>query len=226
MKLPIQHMAIAAAAGGMLAQTLQAGQITGNISFTGEVTLNTSSPATATAVPSWLNPTVAGATGAFALIPAATAVTFAAPWNFYTSGPIPNFWSAGGFTFELTSSAILSQGGTPGVNGFVTVLGTGTASGNGYSSTTVSWSFTCQDPRAGFNPNSWTFSASSVSQVTPPPVISSRATTNGLILSWTDSSFALQVATNLNGSFSNISGATSPFTNRFTSSQQFFRLNK
>jgi uncharacterized repeat protein (TIGR03803 family) len=45
-----------------------------------------------------------------------------------------------------------------------------------------------------------------------------------LVLSWSNSSFSLQAAPNLGGSFSNVSGASSPYTVSTTNSQQFFRL--
>lgn len=54
----------------------------------------------------------------------------------------------------------------PNANGFVVVSGTGTVSGNGYTPTTLSWSFTSQDPNSGYDPNgnpTWTFSASAAS---------------------------------------------------------------
>jgi hypothetical protein len=45
----------------------------------------------------------------------------------------------------------------------VTVTGSGYVSGNGYSSTLMSWSFTAQDPYASTDPVAWTFSASGAS---------------------------------------------------------------
>ena len=53
-------------------------------------------------------------------------MTMAAPWNF-NSGPLAGLWSVGGFTFNLTASSIVMQG-----NGFLTVSGTGTITGNGF----------------------------------------------------------------------------------------------
>jgi len=150
-----------------LTQSLQAVPITGAIGFTGGVTINSSSMGSATAVTSWISPSVTLDSGGFAAIAPGTAAVFTSSvWNFVTSIPINNFWSAGGFTFELLSSSITAQGGSLG-SGFVVVNGTGTVSGNGYSPTVMSWSFTSQDPKSGTNPDSWTFSASANSTAVP-----------------------------------------------------------
>lgn len=139
--------------------------ITGNIGITGGLSYNTSSSATATAVTRWISPYVTLDSGVFAApsifaIPLGTAAIMApVVWNFNTVTPINGFWSVGGFTFQLTSSAIAQQGGAPGVTGYVDVDGTGLVSGNGYTATPMSWIFTAQDPTAGHNPDSWTFSA-------------------------------------------------------------------
>ena len=149
-----------------MTQTIQAVPITGNIGFTGGVTYDTSSAGTATQVTSWITPQVTLVSGdfktpaPFAIAPGTAATFVAGIWNFNTVSAINNFWSVGGFTFKLLSSYIVSQSGTPGVTGFVVITGTGICSGNGYTDTTMSWSFTSQDPKAGSNPDSWTFSAS------------------------------------------------------------------
>jgi len=149
-----------------LTQTVRAVPINGNIGFAGTVTYNTASAGTATQVTGWINPTVFADTGTFATpspfaVSVGTTATFtSSAWNFVTSTPINNFWSVGGYTFQLLSSYIVAQAGTPGINGFVVVNGTGIVSGNGYTPTVMSWSFTSQDPKAGVNPDQWTFSAS------------------------------------------------------------------
>jgi hypothetical protein len=149
-----------------LGQTVQATTLTGAIGFTGGVTYDTSSAATANQVTTWITPKVNLVSGDFAVpapfaIAPGTAATFSSSiWNFNTVTPINNFWAVGGFTFKLLSSYVLAQGGAAGVNGFVVVTGAGIVSGNGYSDTYMSWSFTSQDPKAGSNPDSWTFSAS------------------------------------------------------------------
>lgn len=46
-----------------------------------------------------------------------------------------------------------------------------------------------------------------------------------LVLNWTNNNFSLQSASSVSGVFTNIVGATSPFTNTASDTQQFFRLN-
>jgi len=45
-------------------------------------------------------------------------------------------------------------------------------------------------------------------------------------LSWTNAAFNLQAATNVAGVYTNMPGATSPYTNAITGAQQFFRLQE
>jgi len=47
---------------------------------------------------------------------------------------------------------------------------------------------------------------------------------NAMVVSWTNSAFALQSAPAVNATFTNVPGATSPYTNLTTGSAQFFRL--
>jgi hypothetical protein len=47
---------------------------------------------------------------------------------------------------------------------------------------------------------------------------------NQLVLSWTNADFGLQSAPDLAGTFTNVLGASSPYTNLSTAGQQFFRL--
>jgi hypothetical protein len=147
----IKYMACAAMALG-LAATVQAAQITGAITFNGTVTLNNTSAGNSTGITTWgdnsgLNsPTVSSRGGQFVgLVTAGDFVTFVAPWSF-NSGAVPAFWTVDGFTFALTSSAIQFQGGSPAQ---VVVGGSGFISGNGFSSTAATWSFSVGDPPAG-----------------------------------------------------------------------------
>lgn len=48
---------------------------------------------------------------------------------------------------------------------------------------------------------------------------------NKIVLSWTNTGFALQCAATVSSVFTNIPNATSPYTNPATAPQQFFRLN-
>ena len=167
----IIKLAGVAAVALALTQAVQATPIVGNIGFTGGVTFDTTSAANATEVTAWITPSVdLPPTGTFAGIAAGSPATFAnVAWAFTTSTPIPAFWSVGGFSFELLSSTLTTHGGTPGVNGYVVVNGTGTVSSTNSTldSTSISWSFTSQDPTIGSNPNTWTFSASANSVTVP-----------------------------------------------------------
>ena len=145
----------AVAAVVCLAGIAQATTVSGNIGFTGQVNLDTASVGTATKVVSWVNTAVNGDDGSFAGIAANTPASFAGatPWSF-NSGALAAFWTTSGFTFNLTSSLIAIQTGT-----FLGVTGTGFVSGNGYTATPFSWSFTAQNPAVN-GPQTFTFSAS------------------------------------------------------------------
>lgn len=128
-----------------MAQMGQAIPITGNIAFHGTVTLNTGSVNTATEAIGWNNVAVGGDSGTFAgsaAIPIGSAVTLAAPW-FFNSGVLLNFWSVGGYTFDLTSSSIYFQGA-----GFLNILISGTVRGHGYDTTQFTGAFSLQNPSA------------------------------------------------------------------------------
>jgi hypothetical protein len=90
-------------------------------------------------------PYVGSASGSFAPFVAVNdPVSIVKPWSF-VSGPISAFWTVDGFTFDLTSSSIFAQGGSPAT---VSVTGSGTISGNGFTATTGTWAFSTQDPSA------------------------------------------------------------------------------
>ena len=128
------------------------------ITFAGGAELNSGSVNTATQVIGWLDennapPTVESVSGVFATF--ATVgdfVTFTPTWTF-NSGAISAFWTVDGFTFDLIASNIIYQG-----NGFLSVEGSGTISGHGYTSSGT-WLFSSQDdPSNGV----FSFSASTV----------------------------------------------------------------
>jgi hypothetical protein len=138
-----------------LSGVAQAVDISGNITFAGGVTLDTSSAATATEVTSWLgpngtgSPSVVSGDGSFAGL-AGDSATFSAPW-FFNSGTVDSLWSVGGFTFNLTHSSTVFQGTT--VEGGVPiggalVEGIGAIMGNGESPEAMTWSFSINDPGA------------------------------------------------------------------------------
>ncbi len=63
-----------------------------------------------------------------------------------------------------------------------------------------------------------------VNQVPLAAILSIQQMADAIILSWTNSNFALQSAPSLAGPFTNVPAAISPFTNAFSGSQAFFRL--
>jgi hypothetical protein len=135
--------------------TPPAGPLIGNITFAGTVMLDTGSASNATMVilngwggpPPGNLPQVQSHDGGFnGFVTDGDLTTFHSPWTF-NSGSIPNFWSVDGFTFDLLSSAIISQTGGPGT-GSLHVAGTGTVSGNNFTPTAGTWNFTTQDPSA------------------------------------------------------------------------------
>ena len=133
-------LAIGALSSALFSQQAQATPINGIINFAGAVKLN--GPfGTATAVTTWLNTHVeAGSTGDFASIPVNTAATFTAPWQFSPSTPVPALWSVAGFTFDLLSSTVIMH-----TNSVLAIEGTGVVSGNGFTPTQMTWSFTTQN---------------------------------------------------------------------------------
>lgn len=63
-----------------------------------------------------------------------------------------------------------------------------------------------------------------VLQSSSAPALSIAHSSGAVVLSWNALAYSLQSATNLTDTFSNVSGATSPYTNAITSPQIFFRL--
>jgi hypothetical protein len=145
----------------LFSQQAQADPIVGTITFGGAVTFDTNSASTATAVTAWHganglgNPYVIDADGSYLpFVTPGSGVTFAPQtWFFNTAVPIVNFWSVGGFHFELTASSIFSH-----PMGGVIVNGHGWITGNGFDRTYGTWSFTTQDPTSG-QPARFSFSA-------------------------------------------------------------------
>jgi hypothetical protein len=165
---------------GLFYQQAQAAGITGAITFTGTVNLDTISAGTATKVTGWHGlsttptsglPQVQDAEGDFAtFVTAGDGVLFHAPWSF-SSGAIASFWSVDGFTFDLISSSIPSGGQGFDVHGkgFVAVNGVGIVSGHGFDATPINFGFTTQDPSAD---GQFSFSASSAAVPEPATMIS------------------------------------------------------
>lgn len=90
-------------------------------------------------------PIVISDSGSFSGIAAGSTADFTAPW-FFNSGTVSSLWSVGGFTFNLTSSKIAFQGGSP---SGVVVDGIGAVMGNGLDPEAMTWEFATGDPGAG-----------------------------------------------------------------------------
>ncbi|HKB91756.1 MAG TPA: hypothetical protein VKC60_14665 [Opitutaceae bacterium] len=162
MKRTLLKIAGATLLAALLASVSFAGPINGNITFSGGAVLDKAGGAptndvnVAVKVDHWVNPIVSSDDGSFSSVAVGSAVTLANMWSF-NSGAIPSFWSAGGFSFDLISSAIVSQGG-----GFLSVAGKGIAKGAGFTDSAGSWTFTSQNPAAGGAANPvFSFSAGS-----------------------------------------------------------------
>ena len=63
----------------------------------------------------------------------------------------------------------------------------------------------------------------SAATATPVPLFIQNDGKNA-VLTWSDTSFMLQAAPAVNGGYTNVSGATSPFTNALDAPSKFFRL--
>ncbi len=74
----------------------------------------------------------------------------------------------------------------------------------------------------GSNPDYVTTKYSS--SVSPLVHLDFRLLNNQLVLSWTNAGFNLQSAPDMTSTFTNLPGATSPYSNLLTGPQQFFRL--
>jgi hypothetical protein len=60
----------------------------------------------------------------------------------------------------------------------------------------------------------------------PPVHLDFQLLNNELVLNWINGGFSLQTAPTSTGTFTNLPGAMSPYTNSLTAAQQFFRLKK
>jgi len=146
-------LAGAVAATMILAGSADAAFVRGVIGFDGTATLDDAVLLNATGVTAWNNTVVGGVvTGDFdTFINPGDAATFTAPWSF-NSGAVTPLWTVGGFSFDLSSSSVVSNDGS-----FLNVVGTGLISGNGFDPTSGTWRFTTQEPSDQVR---FTFSAS------------------------------------------------------------------
>lgn len=132
----------AAALVAALTQTVHAIPITGNIGFSGAAQLDDDSVQAATKTVAWINTVVNGGSGSFAVVPINSPVVLMSPWSF-TSGVINNFWTVGGFTFNLVSSSIHSQDSL-----FLNVVLVGTVTALNYDPSVFSGTFQVANPSA------------------------------------------------------------------------------
>ena len=58
----------------------------------------------------------------------------------------------------------------------------------------------------------------------PLPVLNIQSLSNAVVLTWTNSAPSLSAAPDVNGLYTNIPNAVSPYTNAITDAQKFFRL--
>lgn len=139
----IKTLGFALALASVMTLSTQAAYITGNLTISGGADLDNDDLNLATQVDAWSSPVVQSRTLDFTSVALNTAVTMTAPWTF-NSGPHLGLWSVGGFTFDLTSSAVVTQAG-----GFLTVLGTGVISHASFWDTAGTFRFTTQEDDAG-----------------------------------------------------------------------------
>ena len=147
----------------------------------------------------------------------------------FTEGydPLAGVTLAGSTLYGTTTSGGGSGGGT------VFKLNT---DGSGY---TVLKNFTGSDgvyPKAGlilsgstlygttFAGGDFNYGVLFAQSIYAPIPLNIQRSGSGVILSWSDTAFALQSAPAATGTFTNIPGATSPHTNSVNTTQQFFRL--
>lgn len=169
-------------ASAFFCSQLQAVPIQGNINFNGVVTLgdqtaaNTSSLDLATRVNVWNDSWVSQVSGDFTSITPgfSTKATMAAPWIFNSGtpgtpapGPMTNsLWNVGGFTFDLTSSAVSSQSST-----FLDVTGIGTirSTNSNFDPTPGTWSYSISNSGGG-QQNTFSFQAEAAAVPEPSSV--------------------------------------------------------
>lgn len=136
-------IAVGLLSSGLFCQQAQAATITGDITFGGVVTFDTTSLSLAKQVSTWNLAIVTSDSGDFSSIPVLSSVTIS-PWIFNPSTPTSPLWSVGGFSFDLISSTIVTQ-----TNFFLNVTGIGTLSGAGFDTTPGTWSFTVSNALGG-----------------------------------------------------------------------------
>lgn len=210
-----------------------AGQLGGNIGFSGIVQLDSSSVETATKV-YLANSTnsVTSGTGTFNGIASGTPVNFTTnTWPINSSGPITNFWSVGPYTFNLNSSTgmLFTVGGSH----FLNIIIQGSVNSNGVNSTFCTGSFSTQDPPAD-GINKYVDSMSFPVIPAPPNLVVTAPGSANATIAWpTNSSHNYTLQQNTNLLSTNWTTSAYPVTNGFgtnfctvplTNGNLFFRL--
>ncbi len=95
----------------------------------------------------------------------------------------------------------------------------------GTGSQTLRWTYSKDETTAVGQDAGWLDQVSYTPFTLPAPIsVKIQSSGGNLILNWTNPAFTLQAAPNVTGVYTNIPGATSPYTNPMTGSQQYFRL--
>lgn len=134
-------VAVGLVSSSLFCQQAQATPITGELTFGGIVEFDSHNLSLAKQVSTWNLAIVTSDSGDFSSIPVLSSVTIA-PWIFNPSTPTIPLWSVGGFSFDLTSSTIVTQ-----TNFFLNVTGVGTLRGPGFDPTPGTWSFTVSNAK-------------------------------------------------------------------------------
>jgi len=166
-KIVLSLLVIGAAAGSFCTRAEAAAPIVGQIDFIGTVSFGDNignvnvSLSSATRVATWISSFVSQDSGDFSSISPGTNATMATPWIFNPSTNTPSLWNVGGFTFDLTSSVVVTQN-----SNFLNITGIGTVSSTNtnFTPTPATWSLTCSSPNGG---NGGTFSFQSNTAAVP-----------------------------------------------------------
>jgi hypothetical protein len=145
---------------------VQAIPITGTISMGGEANFDNGDLNSATSVTSWPLVYVVADSSAFSTVADFTLVNMSSsPWVFSPApgAALSDLWNVGGFQFDFQSDTINES------QNFLTIIGFGTISGNGYDSTPFEWELSAENPTTG-GPAQITFSATAEPSSNGSPV--------------------------------------------------------
>jgi uncharacterized repeat protein (TIGR03803 family) len=93
-------------------------------------------------------------------------------------------------------------------------------------SQTLRWTYSKDSSVSSGQDRGWLDQVVFTSSASSPIPIRIQSGGNSSILSWTNSAFTLQSAPAVTGTYTNIPGATSPYTNPITGTQKFYRLSQ